>query len=97
MPVMDGMRAAQKLRGVDSSVSLIFITNLAQFAIKGYEVSAFDFLVKPVSYDLFRIKLDKVRAYLGRRKGSTFAVHGAGFMRMVPMADIKCPWPTLST
>lgn len=67
MPVMDGMRAAQKLRGVDSSVSLIFITNLAQFAIKGYEVNAVDFIVKPYAYDVFRHKFERALTKIERK------------------------------
>ena len=50
LPKTSGMDAAALLRRVDQSVSLIFVTNMAQFAVKGYEVDAFDFVVKPVSY-----------------------------------------------
>ena len=32
------------------------MTNLAQYAVKGYEVRAFDFVVKPVSYYNFMLK-----------------------------------------
>ena len=74
---------------MDEQVCLIFITTMAQYAIKGYEVNAFDFLVKPVSYDLFKIKLDKVRSYLKRNKSASFAVRGVGAVRMVQLADIK--------
>ena len=59
MPNMDGMEAARRLREMDSVVCLIFITNMAQYAIQGYEVSALDFVLKPLSYDLFKIKLKK--------------------------------------
>ena len=59
MPNMDGMEAARRLREIDSVVCLIFITNMAQYAIQGYEVSALDFVLKPLSYDLFKIKLKK--------------------------------------
>lgn len=47
LPGMNGMQAAHRLRKFDEGVSLIFLTNMAQFAIKGYEVSAVDFIVKP--------------------------------------------------
>lgn len=89
MPHMNGLEAARRLRKVDEQVCLIFITTMAQYAIKGYEVNAFDFLVKPVSYDLFKIKLDKVRSYLKRNKSASFAVRGVGAVRMVQLADIK--------
>jgi DNA-binding LytR/AlgR family response regulator len=36
---------------------VIFVTNLAQYAIKGYEVKAFDFIVKPVAYYNFVLKM----------------------------------------
>ena len=59
MPNMDGMTAARRLRQIDESVCLIFVTNLAKYAIEGYEVRALDFLVKPVEYQNFKMKLQK--------------------------------------
>ena len=40
MPGMDGMETARALRKMDASVLLIFVTNMAQYAIAGYEVDA---------------------------------------------------------
>lgn len=64
MPNMDGLEAARRLREIDSVVCLIFITNLAQYAIRGFEVSALDFVLKPLSYDLFKIKLEKAISHI---------------------------------
>lgn len=36
MKIMDGMKAAQNIRKMDENVILIFITNMAQYAIQGY-------------------------------------------------------------
>lgn len=49
MPLLDGFRTAQKLREIDPSVTLIFITNMPNYAVKGYEVDALGFIVKPVA------------------------------------------------
>ena len=61
MPLMNGMEAAKRLRKIDSYVPLVFITDLKQFALKGYEVEAMDFLVKPVGYTAFATMMDRVR------------------------------------
>ena len=53
MPNMDGMSAARRLRVLDEQVILIFVTNMAQFAAKGYEVDALDYVIKPFSYNDF--------------------------------------------
>lgn len=50
MPNQSGLDTAKELRKIDDKVILIFITNLAQFAIKGYSVNAFDFVPKPINY-----------------------------------------------
>lgn len=50
MSHMDGMTAARKIRETDQSLGIVFVTNMAQYAIHGYEVDAIDFIVKPVSY-----------------------------------------------
>ena len=60
MPHMNGMEAAEKLREIDSAVPIVFITNMANFAVQGYSVNAADFVVKPVTYYNFSVMLDKV-------------------------------------
>ena len=59
MPDMSGMETVRRLREADSEVMVIFVTNLAQYAVKGYEVDAFDFIVKPVIYAEFAMKLTR--------------------------------------
>lgn len=53
MKFMDGMSAAEEIRKSDTEVVIIFVTNMPQYAIKGYAVEAFDYLLKPVSYFAF--------------------------------------------
>lgn len=60
MPGIDGMETAQRIRTCDESVAIVFITNMAQLALKGYEVNAHDFVVKPIAYAAFSIKLQKL-------------------------------------
>lgn len=62
MSYLNGMEAAIKLRKVDNVVTLIFVTNMANYAIKGYEVDALDFIVKPVRYSTFTMKFKKALA-----------------------------------
>lgn len=59
MPVVNGMEAAQKIRELDESVVLMFITNMAQYAIHGYSVGALDFVMKPISYYPFSMKIKR--------------------------------------
>ena len=60
MPHMNGMEVARKLRALDANVLLIFVTSLAQYAIQGYEVRAFDYVLKPLSYPDFMMKMSRV-------------------------------------
>ena len=59
MPMMSGMDAAKSLRKVDPHVLLIFVTALARFALNGYEVDAYDFIVKPVQDNFFSAKMSR--------------------------------------
>lgn len=59
MPHSNGMNSAVHLRKIDKTVSLIFITNLVQYAQKGYEVDAVAYVLKPVQYYDFALKFRK--------------------------------------
>ena len=74
----DGMTAAEEIRKIDSSVFIIFITNAPQYAIRGYEVGALDYILKPVAYFTFVQKLGRAVAKLKKRceKWVTIPVRG---------------------
>lgn len=59
MPLLDGMQAAERLRELDPVVPLVFITNMSNYAVKGYSVNALDFVVKPVAYYNFSAMLSR--------------------------------------
>lgn len=59
MPGMNGMDAADKIRQTDQDVVLVFITNIASYAIRGYEVGALDYVMKPVNYSKFSMRLTR--------------------------------------
>lgn len=59
MPNLNGIAAAREIRKRDKKCIIIFVTNIAQYAIKGYEVNALDFIVKPVKYNSFAFKLQR--------------------------------------
>ena len=60
LPQMSGMDCAKALRKTDSRVTLVFITELKQLAVEGYEVDASDFIIKPVSYLSFITKFERL-------------------------------------
>ncbi|MDO5378694.1 MAG: LytTR family DNA-binding domain-containing protein [Clostridia bacterium] len=76
LPGMNGMDGARKLREIDTTVTLIFVTNLAQFAVQGYEVSALDYLVKPVNYNNFSVKMLSALEAIGKADSKRVAVFG---------------------
>lgn len=67
MTFMDGLTAAEHIRELDQDVMIIFITNMAQYAIRGYTVNALDFMLKPVSYFAFSQRLKRALEQLKRR------------------------------
>ena len=72
MNLMTGMEAAVKIREIDPHVLIVFVTNLAQYAVEGYSVNAFDFILKPVEYSSFAMKLERICNELKHRNPGNF-------------------------
>lgn len=83
LPGMSGMDCARSLRQIDGGVTLIFITNLARYAVHGYEVGALDFIVKPVSYSAFSMKMRRAMGSIRRNQESCIHLDiKGGFVRL---------------
>lgn len=88
MKHLDGMETAQRIRELDKDVVIIFITNMAQYAIKGYAVGALDYVLKPVPYFAFSQQLQKAEEKLRRRARHYLAVPVEGGLRRLDTAQI---------
>ena len=89
MPNMDGMTLAHKIREIDQNVLLIFITKVAKYAMAGYEVAALDYVLKPVNYYVFSMKLRRVLGLLETKQKNHIVIQGNGFIRKVPVETIQ--------
>ena len=59
LPGMNGMEIAEYIRTKDDDVVLMFITNMAQYAVGGYSVGALDFVLKPINYYTFSVRFER--------------------------------------
>lgn len=89
LPGLNGMEVAARVRDMDQSVMLIFVTNMAQFAVRGYEVDAFDFLVKPVGYANFAMKLQRALNRLNTHRQTEIVINTPDGLIRLPSSQIK--------
>ena len=88
MQFMDGMTAAERIREQDEEVIIMFITNMPQYAMKGYMVDALDYVLKPLSYYAFSQKIERALQRLAKRKKKFLSVNVKGGMQKLDVSGI---------
>ena len=63
MPDLNGMELAHM---IPSETRVIFTTAFKEYAFESYEVSALDFLMKPIRYNKFIAAVDKAKGFFSR-------------------------------
>ena len=89
MPLLNGMETAERIRQNDQTVIIIFITNMAQYAIKGYEVNALDYVLKPINYYAFSMKLRKACRIASERNERAVILTVDGEQRKIPVRLVR--------
>ena len=69
---VNGIELARQIRGCSEQSIIIFMTNYLEYALQGYEVAAFRYLKKPISYPEFAKVLDE--AVLQHRKSARASI-----------------------
>lgn len=88
MNLLDGLKTAKKLREIDEDTVLIFVTRMAQYSLKGYDVDALCYMVKPVSYEDFRMSIIKAERQLSVRSESRIIVSFGAMKRVISTKHI---------
>ena len=96
MPDLDGMELSRML---PPQTRVIFTTAFKQYAFESYEVSALDFLLKPIRYQKFLEAAEKAREWFALKEAAAAPVASAektsvflkvdGVLRKVELADIQ--------
>lgn len=89
MKELNGMAAAKRIRMTDESTAIIFVTRMAKYAIKGYEVSALDFIVKPLDYYSFALKIKRALNYVAANRKKLIELKVGSDIQYVDENDIK--------
>ena len=89
MKFTDGMTAARQIREKNSRAVVVFTTNLADYAVQGYEVDALGYLLKPISRELLERNLDRALARLRTENTSYLVIEVSGKVTRVPVDDIR--------
>ena len=88
MPLMDGIEVARRIRKKDKKIIIIFVTNLMQYAVDGYEVSAFDYILKPLVAPVFLRKFKRAIQKIESEKEGFLAFKSKRSMVTVAASDI---------
>lgn len=88
LPGIDGMEAAQLMRVYDETTPIIFVTNLAKYAVKGYEVGASGFIVKPVTWGNLTMSLDRALRSIRQAAGRSIMVPTEDGSRVIALSQI---------
>lgn len=60
----NGIELARKIRAFNEKIIIIFSTNYLEYALQGYEVAAFRYLKKPITYSCFaKVMEEAIRQY----------------------------------
>jgi len=83
MPVTNGIDVGKIIREKDETAIIIYLTTSMDFALKSYQVSAFDYLIKPVEQELIfnvlqkaikKIDLEKTQSLMVKTKDGITAI-----------------------
>ncbi len=85
----NGMKIAEKIRAEGLDTPIVFVTNLAQYAVDGYSVGALDFILKPVAYESLKIKMDRIIDKLFSLRDKTITLKTGSSIRSIAVVDIK--------
>jgi DNA-binding LytR/AlgR family response regulator len=67
MEGISGLEAGQRIRDIDSTVIMIFLTGYAKYVFKSFRIEPFDYIVKPIN----QRKIDDVLDRAVRKKDGT--------------------------
>ncbi|WP_195948295.1 LytR/AlgR family response regulator transcription factor [Paraclostridium bifermentans] len=89
MKNINGIDSAKEIRKFDDKVEIIFITALREYAIQGYEVRAYRYLIKPVKYEDLSKNIQECKNILKKRTNECIFIKCNKAVVRIPICDVE--------
>ncbi len=74
MKELNGIETAKSIRKFDKKCIIIIITSLLSYAVEGYGINAFDFILKPVNRTKFQDVIERAVYLIKKAENATYIV-----------------------
>lgn len=97
MPLIDGIEAAEHLQKMAKPPAVIFTTAFDNYAMQAFDISAVDYLLKPIRLERLQTAINKARALLPSqlealaplsRQRTHFSISERGRILLVPLSEV---------
>ena len=89
MKLVDGFHAAERIRQMDESVGIIFLTTLTQCGLEGYKYPATNYIIKPMKYARLKSELDKFIARSQKEDTPSLVIVNDTGKYKIPLKSIR--------
>lgn len=88
LSAINGIDVARSIREKDEKVIIMFATNLSKYATRGYEVDAIDYVLKPLNYASFYLRLERAMKRINKRDNYFVVVQSEGGFNRININDV---------
>ncbi len=89
MNELDGIQTANVIRKSDKDCIIIIITSIIEYAVEGYSIDAYDFILKPINHEKFYKILGKAIRETQVRANKTYEIKTRERMKIIRLSEIS--------
>lgn len=86
---LNGIQTAGIIREYDKNCLIIIITSVMEYAVEGYSIDAYDFLMKPVEKEKFARVINKAVKELQVRMNKTYLIQTRDITKVIKLSEIQ--------
>ncbi len=88
MNELDGIQTANVIRQMDKDCLIIIVTSIIEYAVEGYSIDAYDFVLKPIDQEKFYRVLRKAIKEIQVRANKIYEIRTRDMTKMIRLAEI---------
>jgi DNA-binding LytR/AlgR family response regulator len=85
---LNGIETAKMIRRHDKKVIIIIVTSIMEYAVEGYSINAFDFILKPVDEKKLEVIVKKALREIWENESKIYRISKRDRIQIVKLSDI---------